>query len=233
LFVHGGSLSAGDRKEDPYLHVCEPIREAGIGCASISYRLFPLVGWPAPVQDVASAFAWLKQNIRSRGGDPERLFLAGHSSGCMLVALVGADPKYLETHGLMPRDVAGVIAIGCRLNDRLDTTGIPTEKLRRHFETDPYDRMFESVEALNDAVPMAHAGPGLPPMLILMGDAERFQPPLLEDARAFRIAAGPAAARIQIEILQHHTHLGVIAKLGAPGDPTLPLIVRFVGTAKR
>ncbi|PYQ15072.1 MAG: hypothetical protein DMH00_00035 [Acidobacteria bacterium] len=107
LFVHGGSLSAGDRKEDPYLHVCEPIREAGIGCASISYRLFPLVGWPAPVQDVASAFAWLKQNIRSRGGDPERLFLAGHSSGCMLVALVGADPKYLETHGLMPRDVAG------------------------------------------------------------------------------------------------------------------------------
>ena len=39
-------------------------------------------------QDVAAAVRWLKDSIPERGGDAERIFLVGHSSGCQLAALV-------------------------------------------------------------------------------------------------------------------------------------------------
>lgn len=65
--------------------------------------------------DAAAAFRWVRFNIARRGGDGERLFLFGHSSGCHLAANLGANPKYLRGVGLKPDAIAGVIAMGCIL----------------------------------------------------------------------------------------------------------------------
>jgi triacylglycerol lipase len=95
LFIHGGSLVEGyDRMTPEYARVCEPFVEAGVGCATMDYRVAPAHRWPAMPQDVASAVRWLKDNLASRGGNPERLFLFGHSSGCQLAAVVGANATY-------------------------------------------------------------------------------------------------------------------------------------------
>jgi acetyl esterase/lipase len=230
LFVHGGSLSTGDRQESPYSTVCRPIQRSGLGCASISYRLFPSVRWPEPERDVVASLAWLKTHIESRGGDPRSLFVAGHSSGCLLASLLASDPKYLREKNLSQTDVAGVIAIGCRLNDRLDAGGAPPEAIRRHFQTDPYDRMFGNLETLNDAVPLLHVGRGLPPMLVLMGDGEQFQPPILSDAKAFEAEARRTGGGVQIKVLPGRTHREVITRLGSPGDEALPAILSFVAS---
>ena len=37
--------------------------------------------FPAQIEDVAAAFAWVKRNIADKGGDPNQVFLMGHSSG--------------------------------------------------------------------------------------------------------------------------------------------------------
>ncbi|MBI3666472.1 MAG: carboxylesterase family protein, partial [Acidobacteria bacterium] len=63
-------------------------------------------------RDVAAAFAWVKKNIGTRGGDESRVFLVGHSSGAHLVALLGADGKYLEEFHLSKKSIAGVVPIG-------------------------------------------------------------------------------------------------------------------------
>ena len=112
IFIHGGSLQeAGERRASPvYAAVCEPFVAAGIGCATIDYRLAPTHKWPAMPNDAAAAVKWVKDNIAARGGDPSRLFVFGHSSGCHLAATLGANPKYLVTVGLVPGDRAGVIA---------------------------------------------------------------------------------------------------------------------------
>src|SRR5262245_14799067 len=91
VFVHGGSLTTGDKADDDYGKVCRAFPAAGIACANVNYRLAADAGWPAPAEDVAAAMAWVRAHIAERGGDPDRLVLFGHSSGALLVALIGCE----------------------------------------------------------------------------------------------------------------------------------------------
>jgi acetyl esterase/lipase len=201
LFIHGGSLTGGDKDDEDYLGICNPFPESGIACATMNYRLFPAVKWPAPEQDAAAAFAWLKSHVAECGGSPARIFLFGHSSGCMLASLLGTDEIYLREQGLKLQDIAGVVAMGCRLNDKIDTAGASPEQIRRHFESDPYDAGFGSIEALNRAVPAAHVSAHMPPFLILIAEKEQVQPPLLDDSKVFVAAARQAGAAAEYVVL--------------------------------
>jgi len=112
LFIHGGSLTSGDKTDEDYRDVCLPFPAAGIACANVNYRLGPEHPWPAQAEDVAAAVAWVRTNIAQRGGDPRKLVLLGHSSGAMLVALVGTDERYLAPHQLALDDLRGVVSMG-------------------------------------------------------------------------------------------------------------------------
>ena len=149
--------------------MCQTFQAMGIGCAATNYRLAPGHKWPAQPMDVAAAFGWLKNNIAKRGGDPRRIFLFGHSSGCLLVSMVAADSTYLATQRLTPHDVAGVIAMGCRLDDVVTVTSTPPAAYES--SSVPPDRVdafmkeeeaFTSLSQRNDAVPASHITAGLP-----------------------------------------------------------------------
>ena len=47
--------------------------------------------FPAQEVDVAQAFAWTYHHIAEYGGNPANIFVMGHSSGWMLVSLLGTD----------------------------------------------------------------------------------------------------------------------------------------------
>ncbi|HEY5609690.1 MAG TPA: alpha/beta hydrolase [Thermoanaerobaculia bacterium] len=233
VFVHGGSLVEGDRRETPYNAVCAPFAQSGIGCAMISYRLFPEVRWPSPADDTAAAFAWIRKNIHASGGDPNRVYLGGHSSGCLLASLVGTDEKYLAKHDLTIGDIAGVIAIGCRVNDVIDARGRTKEEIARHFARDPYDAGFGSLDALNDAVPARHIGDAMPPFLIMMAESERFQPPILEDAEVFRLFAQKRGRSVRIRAVAKRKHMTLIEKMAMGGDdPAFQEIVDFIQSSE-
>jgi acetyl esterase/lipase len=53
----------------------------------------------------------VRDKIASYGGDPKRLFIAGHSAGAYIAVMLGADPNYLRREGLELSTVAGVIGI--------------------------------------------------------------------------------------------------------------------------
>ena len=139
LFIHGGSLQeTGERRMSAaYADVCRSFVAARMACASMDYRLAPAHGWPAMPDDVASAIVKLRQIIRDRGGDPQRLFVFGHSSGCHLAAIVGTNPEFLKRAGLATTDLAGIIAMGCTL-DREDAAlrGLTAEQIRVPFSHD-------------------------------------------------------------------------------------------------
>lgn len=237
LFVHGGSLTSGDRKDEPTAQMCETFQSLGIACAAMSYRLAPGYQWPAMPRDVASAFAWVKQNITARGGDPDRIFLFGHSSGCLLSAVVSADAKYLAAHGLSPRDVAGTIPLGCRLNDRLEIADSPAEATRDYeVMRIPSSRVddflteypYETVEDVNDAVPAAHVTEDLPPTLVLVAEGERFFPPILRDGAEFVGRALAAGAEADLIVLEGRRHMSALEMMVTADDPTLKLVMDFV-----
>ena len=82
LFVHGGAWMFGDKNMlGLYRGVGRFFARHGAVAVCVNYRLVPFVKHPEQVKDVARAFAWVCAHVRDYGGDPDRIFLCGHSAG--------------------------------------------------------------------------------------------------------------------------------------------------------
>lgn len=231
IFVHGGSLSGGDKEDEDYGRVCAPFPAAGMACASVDYRLAPAHRWPAPAEDVAAAVAWVGANIGARGGDPHELFLFGHSSGAMLVALVASDPRYLARHGLTTDALRGALPMGSIMWDlELD------QALARHgrarveaaFAREEDGRTFGTLDAYQDHWPIHHLRAHLPPFLFLIADSERVHPPVLETDSTFAARARALGSRAEYRVLPGRTHYRAIRELSEPNDAVFAIIRDFV-----
>jgi acetyl esterase/lipase len=109
VFFYGGSWKRGSRAQ--YAFVGHQLAKQGALAIVADYRTFPRTAFPGFVMDAAAAVAWARQHAAEYGGDPQRLFVAGHSAGAQIAALIGTDASHLAPHGLQPRDLAGVIGL--------------------------------------------------------------------------------------------------------------------------
>ena len=112
VMIHGGGWRTGDKaNESQGKQKASFFTGRGFVYVSINYRLSPAVQHPAHVEDVAKALAWVADHIASYGGDPERIFLMGHSAGAHLAALVTTDERYLSKLGKSSLKLNGVILL--------------------------------------------------------------------------------------------------------------------------
>lgn len=109
VFFYGGAWERGERAQ--YRFVGRRLAAEGVLAVVADYRTWPRAGFPAFVEDGARAVAWARRHAAEYGGDPRRLYVAGHSAGAQIAALIGTDARYLAPHGLAPRDLAGVIGL--------------------------------------------------------------------------------------------------------------------------
>jgi len=109
IFVHGGSWASGS--PDDYDFIARALVPEGFVVALAGYRLHPKVEFPAMLEDTASAIAWVKANIATHGGDPERIILAGHSAGAYNVVMSALDTRWLEREGLSGDDIKAFIGL--------------------------------------------------------------------------------------------------------------------------
>ena len=94
VFVHGGAFVAGNKTapDSPfYDNIARWAAANQMLVANMTYRLAPAHGWPAGREDITLAVEWLAKQVAVRGGDPQRLYLMGHSAGASHVASVLAD----------------------------------------------------------------------------------------------------------------------------------------------
>lgn len=116
VFVHGGGWRKGDKEykfvgADVYGNIGRYFASLGIGTAVISYRLMPKVDWRSQVLDVARAVHWVHENIARYGGNPQALFVAGHSSGAQLTVRISLDPAPLGSLGDSTQIICGMIPV--------------------------------------------------------------------------------------------------------------------------
>ncbi len=116
VWIHGGAFVGGSSN----LYRLDALARAGTVVVSINYRLGVLGFMPHPafaaddngaygLLDQRAALAWVKANIRTFGGDPSNVTVAGESAGGGSICMHMAVPEAVT--GLFQKAV--VISAGC------------------------------------------------------------------------------------------------------------------------
>ena len=112
IYIHGGSWRLGS-KDVGTRTIFQRLANLGHVVMDIDYTLYPESLMIDMVREVKMAVAWLKENHRALGINPERVVLMGGSAGAHLALLAGYTPdsKELGVEGLYPDlSVRGVVA---------------------------------------------------------------------------------------------------------------------------
>lgn len=163
IFVHGGGWNSGNKTL--YSFFGSRMARKGIVTVIPDYPKSPDANYKDMAAAIADAVKWTKNNIANFGGDPDRIFLSGHSAGGHLAALVTMNKAYLANLG-----VAGVVK-GMVLIDAagLDMYGYLQES--QFAEGNTYLKTFTTDTAEWKAgSPIFYIGKQTPPMLILRGE---------------------------------------------------------------
>jgi len=152
VFVHGGGLTGGSPDELPEIY-------KHLGCVIVTptYRLYPDASYPDFIEDIAEALNWTYLHVAEFGGDPGRIFVAGHSAGAYLVACLALMPAFLVRHNRSPRDFAGFIPI--------------SGSMVTHFAVQMERTGSNAAICVDEAAPIHHAAKDTPPLLFLCGDS--------------------------------------------------------------
>ncbi len=97
VFLYGGGWTSGEKD-----FAADAFTSAGYMVAIPDYIKYPAGRFPAFVDDVALAVAWLKENINSYG-EVDDFVLVGHSAGAHIGGLLITDEHYLAAHDLQPQ----------------------------------------------------------------------------------------------------------------------------------
>ena len=167
VLVHGGGWKAGYRAE--FAPMAVRLAQRGYAAATLSYRLSGEAPYPAAVQDVQAAVRWLRAHAAQYRLDPQRVALAGGSAGGQIASLAGVTSA--------PGEVAVIVNI-----DGLSDFSHP---LALQYEDDPnkhpsaagawFGGRYADRQALwQDASPIRHVHPGMPPILFIGSAQPRF-----------------------------------------------------------
>jgi acetyl esterase/lipase len=211
VFFYGGAWDSGDRGS--YLFVAEALASRGFVVVIPDYRIYPEVHYPAFVEDAAAAVAWTRREIGKHRGDPNRLFLMGHSAGAHIAAMVAYNERFLAHVGLKRSDIRGFIGLA-----------------------GPYDFVPDEPKIIaalsgegdaSNAMPARYVHGGEPPSLIITGDEDKRVGPQNRDSLVGRLKA--AGSSVDDRRFPGLTHSTVIAKLAKPlrDDALLDAIADF------
>ncbi|MEM7680714.1 MAG: alpha/beta hydrolase [Planctomycetota bacterium] len=202
VWFHGGGLTTGER------FLPDALREKGVAVVTVNYRLSPTVKVRDCIADAAAAVAWTFQNIENFDGDPDRIFVSGHSAGGYLASMVGLDKSYLAEHDIDANRIAGLIPLSGHTITHFTARG---------------EQGVPGTQAVVDALaPIYHVRNDSPPMLLITGDRDlellgRYE----ENAYFWRMAQVVEHPDTEIFELEGCDH-------GQMMPPSFPLLLRFI-----
>jgi len=199
VFFYGGRWQGGNKRD--YRFVAQALADRGFLVVVPDYRLFPNVVFPTFIEDGARAVAWIHRHIDTYGGDRKQIFLAGHSAGAHIAAMLSFDERYLTGAGVPAASIQGFLGLA-----------------------GPYDFLpMESADLLQIFGPVEHHGAtqpinfvdgSEPPALLLHGLKDESVLP--RNSRRFASAIQARGGRVDARYFAHGNHFTIIAAFIRP-----------------
>ncbi|QDV48747.1 alpha/beta hydrolase [Gimesia fumaroli] len=221
VWVHGGAWKIGDKRGVDQKPLA--FTQHGYLLVSINYRLHPKATYDEQAQDVAQAIHWVHDHAQEYGGNPNQIFLMGHSAGAHLVALVSTNPAYLKQESLSLKTIKGTILLdgaGYDIADRIKTAGRTGKKI--------YTSVFGEDEKIwKAASPLTYVrrNRSIPPFLILhvasRADSRR---------QSERLAKKLKANQVDVSVVPApgKTHMTINREIGQADDMPTQKIFAFL-----
>jgi acetyl esterase/lipase len=187
VHLHGGALVMG-RKNREGLPLINRLASRGWICISPNYRLRPGAQWPDHLVDVKKVIAWIRAHGPEYGADPQRIFLAGASSGAQLAAvaaLTPGDPRFQPDFENADTSVRAAISLYGHYGSGDAGPGAPPSS------------------------PLAYIRSDAPPFFIAHGDSDTVLPASAarEFAAALRVRSRSAVVYAELPGAQHQFDL--------------------------
>ena len=201
VLIHGGAWRAGLAKN--YAFAAELFVRAGAHFVVPDFAAVQDVGGSLMLMadQVRRAVAWVYRNARSFGGDPDRLYVSGHSSGAHLAAVVLTTDWVREFN--LPADI---------VKGGLCSSGMYDLKAVRLSVRSGYVKFTDEMEqALS---PQRHLDRLTAPVIVSHGTLE--SPEFQRQARDFAAALTAAGKPATFLVGEDYNHFEVIETLATP-----------------
>ncbi len=189
VFIHGGYWQMSDKEN--YGFVGEGPLAHGINVALIEYTLAPAIRMDGIVAEVRRAVAFIVANLKEFGAASDGVYVAGHSAGGHLTAMVATEPG---VKGAIP--ISGLFDLEpirlCYLNDAV--------------------RMDEAEARRNS--PLFHLPDKAPPIVVSAGADEL--PELVRQSADYCAAWTKKGLRARHLPLAGHEHFSILEELASP-----------------
>jgi arylformamidase len=213
IFVHGGYWHRLDKAD--FSFVARAFRPAGALTVVVNYALIPAVDMDALVRQVRASVAWVHRNARVLGGDPDRIFVTGHSAGGHLVGML------LATDWSAFGAPADVIKGACGMSGLYDLEPIRLCYLNEVLALTP--------ESARRNSPVMLAPTSATPLILTDGGDEGRE----YHRQTAELVAVWRAKGVPVETLDMtgHNHFSIVAELESPFSPLARAIQGQMGLA--
>jgi acetyl esterase len=182
VWVHGGAwVSGGKEQIANYLRI---LASRGYTMVGVGYSIAPRKIYPAPLQQVNAALAYLQANAKRLHVDPSRIYLAGDSAGAQIAAQLAnivSVPAYARTVGVAPSieraQLRGVL-LYCGAYDigQVDFSGASGVFLKTVLWSYAGTKDFATDARFAPASVLNFVTPAFPPAFISAGNADPLEP---------------------------------------------------------
>jgi arylformamidase len=204
VFIHGGAWLRGLAKN--YGFPVELFVNAGAHYVALDFIAIEPAGGDLRVMadQVRRGIAWVYKNAASFGGDPDQLYIGGHSSGGHLcgVALV---TDWQRDYGLPPDLVKGALCM----------SGLYDMKPVRLSKRSSYIKFDDDMEAALSSA--RHLGALTAPVIVTYGTNET--PEFQRQSRDFAQAVKAMGKRAELIEAANYNHFEMLESLGNPYGP--------------
>ena len=192
VWYHGGGLESGSKS------IPEQFLNQGIAVVAVNYRLSPKAKNPAYIEDAAQALAWTFQHIAEYGGNPERIFVSGHSAGGYLALILATDKKWLDACGADADQVAAYLPV--------------SGQSVTHFTIRKERGLPNGIPIIDEFAPVNKARANTAPIYMITGDrylemADRWE----ENVHFLSVMKNIGNKRVSLHALEGFDHNTVLA----------------------